>query len=376
MLTKNIKDYVVGKITYKKRGIFNRKGYVLVASEPKDIFGYSGVLLIRSEYRPAFFNKTPVLYDICEKDILKLQEGDIVFVDTFGNFRNIWAADSSQNCLLLTEACNCRCIMCPQPPQKHNSSYFSIAKTILNVLDSETTKEICITGGEPTLFEDEFFEILQICKEKFPQANITLLTNGKKFSRFQFTKRMSEIGLQKFIICVSLHADTDTLHDEITGVKGSFAQTVTGLYNLAKFKHQIEIRHVISNLNFRRLEMFSNFVFRNFPFAAHVAFMGLEITGLAQKNLERIWIDPMFYKENLSSAVLDLNRKAMHASIYNIPLCLLGEKVWKFAKQSISSWKNAYLPICSGCQLKQNCCGIFTTSGAFQSTNICPPKQY
>ncbi|NGX28953.1 MAG: putative mycofactocin radical SAM maturase MftC [Candidatus Anoxychlamydiales bacterium] len=372
MKTKNIKTYFLGKITYEKKPYFQRKNYVYITDEAKNIHGYAGVILKQNNYIPKLLNKTPVLFDVTENNIKEFQKDDIILVDANGKYRIVWDLGSEQNSLLFTEACNCCCQMCPQPLQKHDPSYLAIAKKTLSLLDPNKTKTICLTGGEPTLFENDFLEILQICKKKFSQANITLLTNGKKFSNFDFTKKMTQIGLKKFLICISLHADTDSLHDNIVGVRGSFSQTIRGLYNLAKFKHQIEIRFVISNLNYKRMESFSYFLFRNFPFLSHIAFMGMEVTGYALNNYEKLWIDPFLYRTELKKAVHDLNRKAMNVSIYNIPHCLLERDSWEFSRQSISSWKNAFLENCSNCSYKNDCCGIFTTSNKYQSSYISP----
>ncbi|KKK49447.1 hypothetical protein LCGC14_3134950, partial [marine sediment metagenome] len=156
----------------------------------------------------------------------------------------------------ITDRCNLRCKYCmPEEgiewQKKEHILTFEEIIYLIRIFHSYGIKNYRLTGGEPTLFENDFLEILQICKKKFSQANIILLTNGKKFSSFDFTKKMTQIGLEKLLICISLHADTDNLHDNIVGVKGSFAQTIKGLYNLAKFQHQIEIRFVISNLNYK-----------------------------------------------------------------------------------------------------------------------------
>jgi hypothetical protein len=100
--------------------------------------------------------------------------------------------------------------------------------------------------------------------------------------------------------------------------------------------------------------------------------MGMEIIGLARDNYETVWIDPHEYRDEISKAVRVLSRADMNVSIYNVPLCLTEKKSWSFARQSISGWKNDYLPICEGCSVKSKCCGIFTTSGLHQSPHIFP----
>ena len=196
-----------------------------------------------------------------------------------------------------------------------------------------------------------------------------LLTNGKNFDDFNFAKKVSEIGLSHLIFCISLHGDTDSLHDSICRSKGSFQRTVNGIYNLAKLRQKIEIRFVMNKMNYSRLQSFSHFVYRNLPFTIHTAFMGLEVSGFASKNFDIIWVDPYDYQDYLKDAVLDLYTRGLNVSIYNIPLCLLPMKLWKFARKSISGWKNNYLKACSACNGRLDCCGVFTTSD-FNSSNI------
>jgi hypothetical protein len=145
-----------------------------------------------------------------------------------------------------------------------------------------------------------------------------------------------------------------------------------GLQNLARFRERIEIRVVVNRLNAHRLESIATFIQRNLPFIYHCAFMGMEITGLACDNYADVWIEPFEYRDQLSRAVKVLSRANMKVSIYNLPLCLVERKSWNFAKKSISGWKNDYLPVCEGCTARENCSGIFTTSGLHQSPNIRP----
>ncbi len=183
-------------------------------------------------------------------------------------------------------------------------------------------------------------------------------------------KAFAAIGLSDYLVCVSFHSDLEELNDRITGSKGTFHKTTQGLYNLARLKQRTEIRHVVSNLNAHRLEDFAQFLYRNFPFVYHVAFMGMEVTGYAQDNLGELWIDPYDYKGNLNRAIHHLHRTAIPVSSYNIPLCLLEKQSWPFARQSISDWKNCYTDACVGCRVKQMCCGVFTTSRDNLSPNI------
>lgn len=357
----------VGMICRQNK-LFGRRGKILVSSGGTLIpFGYRGIITSTPSLS---FGKIPTIR--LENIPEDLQDGDCVTLAPDGNVTVVWQQDSPSNALLLTEKCNCRCIMCPQPPKPHDERLLHIASNILDAIDPEKTKSICITGGEPTLLGDKFLQITAKIQKKFPETDFLLLTNGKSFSDYQFAKKYAAVASRHSVTCVSLHSDLEATHDKIVGASGSFAKTIQGLYNLARLRMRVEIRHVISRLNADRLEAFARFVYRNFPFAYHVALMGMEMTELAADHYQEVWIDPADYGSTLDRATWSLHRTALNVSIYNIPLCLLPHRSWPFACQSISEWKNGYLSVCDECSAKANCAGIFTTSGDRISPNIRP----
>jgi hypothetical protein len=50
----------------------------------------------------------------------------------------------------------------------------------------------------------------------------------------------------------------------------------------------------------------------------------------------------------------------MNVPIYNLQLCVLRRNLWKYARKSISDWKNVYLPECDGCGVRQECGGFLS----------------
>jgi hypothetical protein len=100
----------------------------------------------------------------------------------------------------------------------------------------------------------------------------------------------------------------------------------------------------------------------------------LENTGFAIANDDVLWIDPIDYRDKLAEAVDILVAAKVPVSVYNLPRCLLHPSVWDYAAQSISDWKNEYLPECDRCHEKPRCSGFFTTgSTAIQPRN---PRNY
>jgi hypothetical protein len=115
-----------------------------------------------------------------------------------------------------------------------------------------------------------------------------------------------------------------------------------------------------------------SWIARNLPFVDHVALMGLENTGFALANQNLLWIDPLDYRTDLTAAVGILSSVGVKVSVYNLPLCLLDHEIWPFAAQSISDWKNAYLPICGTCAVRDRCAGFFSTGRMRESRGILP----
>jgi len=367
-IAENIETPILALVTRNPLSL-SRGNSVLVTEETSLLSrGFAGLITKDCDKKKNSLPQVKVSGEVSDK----LEEGDCVLIGKDGTITVVWERKAPMNPLLLTELCDCRCLMCPQPPKAHDRLLTETSKRILNLVRIESNQTVCLTGGEPTLLQDDFFDILEVINKKHPKSIVMLLTNGKSFANFEFTKRFVSVRPQDFLTCVSMHSDVDEVHDRIVGVNGSFYKTTMGLQNLARFREKIEIRVVVSRLNAHRLETIATFIYRNFPFIYHCTFMGMEITGLARDNYETVWIDPHEYRDELSRAIKVLSRADMNVSIYNVPLCLVEPKLWSFARQSISGWKNDYLSICEGCSVKSRCCGIFTTSGLHQSTYILP----
>ena len=362
---------VIGEITTERVPFYARHDKVLV-TDSLDL-GCMGYLAILSPASPRdIFFLPHMVGDISAADLSVIKHGDIVSVSGEGEILIVWEMSSHQNSLMLTEACDCLCKMCPQPPQKHDSTPFKAAERTLELLKGKNVGNICLTGGEPTLVPENFLSILRQCHTNSPNAQISILTNAKTFASEKFTKEVASATTANDIFCVSLHSDVDSIHDEIVGRKGSYNETQAGIYNLAKNRIGIEIRHVISKLNYERLSEFAEHMYRYFPFCYHYAFMSMEVHGLASKNAELVYVDPIEYREHLRKAVLILHKRGLHVSIYNTPLCLCHEDVRRFSRASISAWKNIWADVCAMCSAQEVCCGFFSTSIMPISPHIAP----
>jgi His-Xaa-Ser system radical SAM maturase HxsC len=251
--------------------------------------------------------------------------------------------------------------MCSQPPKDIDDSDRIAEHLRLIELASPTTAELGITGGEPTLMKDDLLEIVRRCKQLLPQTALHILSNGRLFYYGSFARKVAEIDHPDLMIGIPLYSDIDYLHDYVVQCRGAFDDTMVGLYNLGRFGVHVEVRVVIHRLTYDRLYDLAEFIYRNLPFASHVALMGLEMMGLAIPNQDSLWIDPWDYRDELERASFFLASRGMRVSIYNHQLCTVAPALWPLCRRSISDWKNEYLPACSGCAAKEQCGGFFSS---------------
>lgn len=302
-----------------------------------------------------------------------LKEGDLVVANNDGNIKTLYRVDSFHNTLLATERCNSNCLMCSQPPRDRNDipRLYSIYEKLIPLIPKNCF-ELCISGGEPTLMGELFFRMLEQIKEALPDTEIHVLTNGRSFAWPNISERIGRIKYDRLMLGIPVYADYYQVHDYIVQAKDAFNQTILGIHNLARYDQRIEIRVVLHKLSIPRLTKLARYIYKNLPFAEHVTFMGLEYIGYTPHNIEKLWIDPHDYMEELAEAVEFLTGQGMHVSIYNTPLCILPEQLWKYARKSISDWKQSYLPECGNCSKLDDCGGLFTWNLKKHSNYIKP----
>jgi His-Xaa-Ser system radical SAM maturase HxsC len=260
--------------------------------------------------------------------------------------------------------------MCSQPPKDIDDSWR--VREHLRTLDLINTPPpfLCITGGEPTLLGDDLIVLLSRIKEKLPGTSVQMLTNGRTYADATYARKVASVGNPAFISAIPLYADIAGVHDYIVQAKGAFDQTVEGLYNAADAGLTVEIRVVLHKQSIPRLPHLAEFIYRHFPFTAHIALMGMEHMGYVKKNWEDLWIDPFDYQSSLEKAVRYLWQRRMNVSIYNLQLCLLPRSLWSFARRSISDFKNDYVEECERCVQKDHCAGLFSSQLANYSQHL------
>jgi His-Xaa-Ser system radical SAM maturase HxsC len=325
----------------------------------RDIKECLALIASHSEVKNWERTEIPIVCDV--KGIDALSEGDIVEILPGGMINVLYQIKSRHNIIFVTSRCDCHCIMCPQPVDENESCLTELNLKLISLM-SKATEELALTGGEPTVVGNDLFRLILVCRDLLPQTALLLLTNGRRFSDFEYSRFLSSLRHSNITIGIPLYGDNDFGHDIVMGSKGAFNETIRGILNLASFNNSIEIRTVILKQTYDKLLRISEFIYRNLTFTKHVAFMGLESIGRAQQNLSSLWVEPDELIPPLGEAVRYLAQRGMNTSIYNIPLCLLPRNMWRFARKSISEWKDSFDSKCSSCSVKTQCSGVFDST--------------
>lgn len=302
-----------------------------------------------------------------------LADGDVIALDPGSRrFRVLFRRTSKHNTFLVTERCNHYCLMCSQPPRNVKDGW--IVDEISSCIDliDPATEVIGFTGGEPLLEGPRFLSLLSKMLDRLPTTAVHVLTNGRAFADDSVATAWAEIRHPDLMAGIPIYSAVDHIHDYVVQAPGAFDQTVLGILRLKDKGQRVEVRVVLHAITAPRLRQTCEWFARNLPFVDHVALMGLENTGFALAHQELLWIDPLDYADDLAIGVQTLKAAGMDVSVYNLPLCLLHRSVWDVAVQSISDWKNAYLPVCAECGVRERCSGFFSTGRPRISRGIAP----
>jgi His-Xaa-Ser system radical SAM maturase HxsC len=365
-IASNIDDCVVGRIT--RCPTADRSKNIIVARVLTDLDGYRGIITANHE---SVLNTTgiPTICGVRETD--HLHNGDIVAMHNRGMVRTLFFCGSAHNVLFVTGRCNSNCLMCSQPSRDREDTreLLRINHELIDLIPTDTPN-LVITGGEPTLLEDELIKLIGHLKDSLECTCIHLLTNARQFAQLDYTTRFAGVRHPSLVVGVPLYSDSATIHDYIVQSRGAFDETITGLHHLARWNFPVEIRMVLSKLTIPRLLNWADFVYHNLPFAVHVALMGMEPTGYARYHHDKLWADPGEYQGALVDAVEFLSIRGMSVSIYNLQYCVLPRSLWPYARQSISDWKNTFLPVCSDCVQRTGCAGFFESAEQQHTRNV------
>ena len=283
--------------------------------------------------------------------------GDVLLIDPPGaTAHRLIRARSPHNTLLVTERCDQLCVMCSQPPKKTHVDLFDHFVVACKLAPANMT--IGISGGEPTLYKDQLFDLIEDVFEARPDVRFHVLTNGQHFARDD-ARRLGQRALREVLWGIPLYAAEPGRHDAIVKKAGAFERLLEGFVPLMLSGAAIELRTVVLKDNAELLPELARLVAAQLPFIRFWAIMQLENAGFARRAWPSLFFDTSLNFAPIAGAIDVALSRGIGVSLYNFPLCTVPDAYRSLCASSISDWKRRYLSACACCSLKNDCGGFF-----------------
>ncbi len=291
----------------------------------------------------------------------KIHSRDVFLVGENGRAYRSFDVNAGDNLIFVTPQCNSNCRMCPESDAERRLKESQSVSEIVDMIRyfPAYIEHITISGGEPFLPGDAFFNILAALKDKAPETEYLLLTNGRALAYSPFMDLFKKTAPKYMLLGIPIHGYDSISHDFITRAPGSFIQTFWAIKKLLKYRFSVEIRIVVSKLNENYLDKIADLIINEFSSVSSVKIMGLEMIGNAAINLDAVWIP---YTEAFlasKSSIDKLIKSGINVALYNFPLCSVPRKYHYLCMKSISEHKIRFAEICGNCKRKDDCGGIF-----------------
>lgn len=309
-----------------------------------------------------------------QERLSELHIGDIVNINEKGICYRLFDSHVADATIFMGGNCNSNCTMCPSSDYERNTGSFENREELFKLIDMlpRTLSHYVVTGGEPTMKKELFLEVTERLAIQVPEANALLLTNGRSFSSLTFLDRLLIKCPPYLVAAVPIHGSCSEIHDAVTRAEGSFRQTVKGIKNLMSRGISVEIRVVVTKMNCDDLEQIAELISKQFPSCLCVNFIGLEVRGNCVVNQDMVYLAPDQSFQKSKTAIKHLIRQGIDVGLYNYPLCCVERGYWFLCRKSISPEKVRYDTVCDGCDMKEECGGIFISTLNTMHPNVTP----
>ena len=133
--------------------------------------------------------------------------------------------------------CINNCLFCAVADVRSSEMSTADAKRAIAFSHEKGCKSLTFSGGEVTIRED-LSELVDYARNM--GFNIAFQTNARLLADYDLCKTFLDGNVSDFY--VSLHGSTSGIHDSITGIEGSFSQTVQALRNLTSVSSLLNCR--------------------------------------------------------------------------------------------------------------------------------------
>lgn len=314
------------------------------------------------------------VYQVKNIEEKEYYENDVFQISETGEITKVYSSKNQEVDIFITNKCNSNCVMCPLPEnvrRKKQLQQSSWIKSYIRALPEEIGY-INVTGGEPTLAKEELFSILSLLKQKYQHSGYQLLTNGRSASDKKFLQQLLKYIPNGMRFAIPLHSAIESVHDEITNVRGSFKQTDQGIKNLLQSGQKVEIRIVVSRKNIDTMEETARYIRKYYQGVFCVNFIAMEMMGNAAVHKNELWMDYPEAFQRIKKAIAILIHGGIDVQLYNFPLCAVEHGYWYLAVKSITEHKIRYMEECTSCVVKNICGGFFVSTKTLMKPEVKP----
>lgn len=305
--------------------------------------------------------------------------------------------------LAISYKCNQHCSFCPCSKEESSFPFVkleNIKETAKNFVLQQGVDNIVISGGEPTIHPD-FFEILEYITKKL-NCNVTLLSNGEKYSDDAFIRKIDQLNIDKKLTAITtIHSQNPKEHESINGSKGSFLRSINGLKKMSEIGINIIIKHCITTVNYRDLEDFYKFIDEEFDEKVNIQLCSIDYCGIASEDLEKHKLSFTVlrpYLEKMFDLYISNRENGSDRYMYaiNMPFCSCDPYYWEiltpkadayaaygspddsgnvFELDSVDRNVDTFAPACQKCQVNEICPGTYKTAFDYFGDTIIEPYQ-
>ncbi len=215
-----------------------------------------------------------------------------------------------------TYRCNNHCVFCAVGNRIKEDQPLDTLREVLDTHAQQGIRLLDLDGGEPTLHPDLFEVIAHARGAGYETINIT--TNGRRLAYPDFARRLLASGITSLL--VSIHGPNATVHDGITGVPGSFKETLQGIRNVMDWKPpslDFGINATLSVPNYRLIEQLVEVLY---PLGVEkFNFQFLTPFGRAAAEL----VPPPEEAAAIVASVIDRWKERVRIQVINLPYCYL-----------------------------------------------------
>jgi MoaA/NifB/PqqE/SkfB family radical SAM enzyme len=231
-------------------------------------------------------------------------------------------------------------------------TYETVATEITKAKDAGF-RNIDFYGGEPLTYP---FITNAIALANKLSLSCFLATNATKFKSQKFTHDFfNNVRIKE--LRTTLHSHHPGIHDRITGIKGSYQNTIKGILNILRArKTSVNVNVVINSLNYKKLPETADFILNLKVNSA--TFSGLIFEG-ALLNNPWLYVDLDKVRPLLLEAFKKCQSSMLGVRLIKLPACILGKNERKPRRlvREINP-KLIKLHSCKRCSYDKICPGI------------------